>query len=223
MFTILLTMKIAIDQGNVEYEEFATFIKGGAALDLNAVQPKPYAWISDMTWLNLVQLSGLQKFNGILDQVTRNQSDWKTWFDQDAPEDALLPDGYQSSLDTFRKLLLIRSWSPDRTLIQARRFIAEFMGQVFADGVILNLEETWKESDIKTPLIGLLSMGSDPTAAIELLAKRHGIEFSSLSMGQGQEIHARRLLINQVLKEVGYYYKTAISDLTSWRNYLNMS
>lgn len=37
-------------------------------------------------------------------------------------------------------------------------------------------------------------MGSDPTAAIEGLAKRHGIEFSCLSMGQGQEIHARRLL-----------------------------
>ena len=147
-----------------------------------------------MTWLNLVQLSALGKFGGILDQIGRNETGWKNWFDQDAPEDCPIPDGYQTSLDTFRKLLLIRSWCPDRTLIQARRYIAESMGTRFADGVILNLEETWKESDIHTPLIALLSMGSDPTAAIEGLAKRYTIEFSCLSMGQGQEIHARRLL-----------------------------
>ena len=68
------------------------------------------------------------------------------------------------------------------------------MGERYAEGVILNLEATWEESDIHTPLIGLLSMGSDPTSAIEGLAKRHGIECRALSMGQGQEVHARRLL-----------------------------
>lgn len=203
MYTLLLAMKIGIDQNYVQHEEFQIFIKGGAALDLNGVQPKPYNWISDMTWLNLVQLSNLNKFAGILDQVARNESGWKNWCDQDAPEDSPIPDGYQTSLDVFRKLLLIRSWCPDRTLIQARRFIADFMGNRFADGVILNIEEMWKESDIHTPLIGLLSMGSDPTAAIEGLAKKHTIDFNSLSMGQGQEIHARRLL-QQACSEGGW-------------------
>jgi len=191
---VLLAFKVDIDGGKVKHEEFQAFIKGGAALDLKSVQPKPYKWISDMTWLNLVQLSKLTTFSGILDQVTRNESAWKNWFDKDSPEDHPIPDGYQTSLDTFRKLLLIRSWCPDRTLSQARRYIAESMGERFAEGVILNLEATWEESDIKTPLIGLLSMGSDPTSAIEGLAKRHAIECRAISMGQGQEVHARRLI-----------------------------
>lgn len=49
------------------------------------------------------------------------------------------------------------------------------MGEKYAEGVILNLEATWEESNPQTPLICFLSMGSDPTGAIENLAKRKGI------------------------------------------------
>ena len=41
-------------------------------------------------------------------QVSRNERGWKAWFDKDAPEEAQIPDGYHISLDSFRKLLLIR-------------------------------------------------------------------------------------------------------------------
>jgi len=39
---------------------------------MNAVEPKPKRWISDMTWLNLVELSKLANFAQILTQVTRS-------------------------------------------------------------------------------------------------------------------------------------------------------
>ena len=64
-------------------------------------------------------------------QVANNESGkaWKTWFDSEAPEDTPIPDGYQGSLDTFRKLLLIRAWCPDRTINQARRYITDSIGK----------------------------------------------------------------------------------------------
>ena len=194
LFTLLMTLKIDIRKGNVKHREFQTFIKGGAALDLKSCPDKPAKWILDMTWLNLVQLQQLPEFREIINQVGRNEKQWKQWFDCEAPEEEQIPEGYSASLDTFRKLLLVRSWCPDRTMPQAKKYIADSMGGVYAEAVILDLDIMLAESDIKTPMICLLSMGSDPTNQICEFAKKHKCECRCISMGQGQEVHARRLI-----------------------------
>ncbi|EMP33916.1 Dynein heavy chain 8, axonemal [Chelonia mydas] len=203
LFTLLMALKIDLQAKKISHNEFQTLIKGGASLDLNSVQAKPKKWILDMTWLNLVQLSNLYPFNQLLGQVTRNEKAWKSWFDKEAPEEAPLPDGYDSLLDTFRKLLLIRSWCPDHTIAQARHYIAESLGVKYAEGFILDMEAMWTESDCRTPLTCFLSMGSDPTENIERLAKSKNTPCRAISMGQGQEIHARRLL-NQCMQDGGW-------------------
>jgi dynein heavy chain len=62
------------------------------------------------------------------------------------------------------------------------------------EGIPLDLEALWGESDPKIPMICLLSQGSDPTSAIQELAKKHKIELRAVSMGQGQESVAREML-----------------------------
>jgi dynein heavy chain len=199
--TILLALKIDMRTGFVKPAEFMTFIKGGAALDLGSVEPKPKPWILDMTWLNLVQLSQLAQFSEITNQVTRNDKVWKNWFDEAEPEESPIPDGYDSSVDTFRKLLLIRSWCPDRTLAQARKYIADSIGDRYAEAVLTDMELIFQESTSRVPMVCLLSPGSDPTAAIQELSKVHKVECRDISMGQGQEVAARRLVAT--FQEVG--------------------
>ncbi|GAB0182986.1 dynein axonemal heavy chain 5 [Grus japonensis] len=203
LFTLLLALKIDLQAKKISHSEFETLIKGGASLDLNSVEPKPKKWILDMTWLNLVQLSSLYPFDRILVQVVRNEKSWKAWFDEEAPEKAVIPDGYDSLLDQFRKLLLVRSWCPDHTVAQARHYIAESLGGKYAEGFVLEMEAMWTESDCRTPLTCFLSVGSDPTENIERLAKSKNIPCRAISMGQGQEVHARRLL-NQCMQDGGW-------------------
>ncbi|XP_057658943.1 dynein axonemal heavy chain 5 [Diorhabda carinulata] len=194
LFTLMMAMKIDLYEGTIKHEEFMAFIKGGASLDLNAVAPKPFKWILDITWLNLVEINKLPTFSEILTKIENNEKEWRIWYEKERPEEEDIPCGYQKSLDVFRKLILIRSWSPDRTLSQARKYIMDSLGEEYGEPCILDLEATWNESDTRTPLICILSIGSDPSPQISSLAKSKDIPLKAVSMGQGQEIVAKDMI-----------------------------
>ncbi|CAF0809445.1 unnamed protein product [Rotaria sordida] len=203
MFTLLLALKIDLQAGRIKFDEFQTLIKGGASLDATTVPQKPpYKWLQNYAWLNLVELSKLYQFSDILNSLHRAGHAWETWFKvsltippyKDEPERIDLPDGWELQLDKFRRLLLIRSLTPARFVKCAYDYIIHSLGPKYGEGVVLDMEKMWEESDKCSPMICFLSMGSDPSVQIEILAKRKAIDCHAISMGQGQEVHARRLL-----------------------------
>ncbi|XP_055341393.1 dynein axonemal heavy chain 8-like isoform X2 [Paramacrobiotus metropolitanus] len=195
LFTILLALKTDLQKGAVTYDEFQVFIKGGATVtpdpQIEKLRPK---WIIPVTWSNLQALVKLSFYRDVVRHVAEHEKQWRGWFDKEAPENESFPHENYNGLDVFKKFLLIRSFCPDRTIAMARKYIADSLGRAFADPVVLNLEATWAESDPRVPLICFLSMGSDPTNQIEALSKKLEVPFAAISMGQGQEIHARALL-----------------------------
>ena len=104
-------------------------------------------------------------------QIARNEKQWKQWYGKEALEDEVIPDGYNNSLDVFRRLILIRCWAPDRTDSQAHIYIADSLGNKYAEGVILDKEKVWDESNSRTPIVGLLSMAW-------LLTRNHVVQIS---------------------------------------------
>jgi len=73
------------------------------------------------------------------------------------------------------------------------------MGKKYLVFKPLDIEATWAESEPLIPLIFLLSPGSNPNAAIESMAKRKKIRVDAISMGQGQEEKANKLLTGAVM------------------------
>lgn len=194
LFTILMTLKIDLERGNITVDEFEYFIKGGASVDLNSMIPKPFSWVTDTCWMNLGMLRTIQPFTSILTEIERNEQLWKIWYEKSSPETNIIP-GYGES-NEFKRLLVIRAWCPDRTLNQAFKYVEESLGPRFVESVALDVEGMYNESKSTMPLICFLSMGSDPSSIIEKTAKKLEIPFYSISMGQGQEIHANKLLLH---------------------------
>ena len=52
----------------IKHEELMVLIKGGAALDVDALKGKP-EWVQDVTWLNLTELGKLGIFQDINKKV----------------------------------------------------------------------------------------------------------------------------------------------------------
>uniref|UniRef100_A0A383W453 AAA+ ATPase domain-containing protein n=1 Tax=Tetradesmus obliquus TaxID=3088 RepID=A0A383W453_TETOB len=193
LFALMLTNKILVSAGKVKPQDVDILLKGGGALDITSVRKKPKEWIPDAVWLNVVALSNMDAFRDIPDSVFRNDGLWRQWYDQEAPEMAKVPD-YEDRLSKFERMCVVKTFREDRTLVAAADYIGDALGQRFVESVPLSMERAWAESHKKCPLICLLSPGSDPTKLIEDLAKRKKIKTLAVSMGQGQEIIARKYM-----------------------------
>ena len=85
-------------------------------------------------------------------------------------------------------------------MAQSRKYIYDSLGSNFLENIVLDLEGMISEADKRTPLLCLLSVGSDPTNQIEQLGRSLNQPYHQLSMGQGQEDAARAMMANGMEK-----------------------
>jgi dynein heavy chain len=135
MFKLLFTMKIMTNAGQITGGDISMFLKGGSALDIKSERSNPFKWMADKVWLNVLQLSRnsfgtdqLQFFREIVDFMTRNEQNWKKWFDENEPERCQVPDYedrliMEKTMGFFLRMVLVRCLREDRTSIACAQFI----------------------------------------------------------------------------------------------------
>eukprot|EP00327_Prymnesium_parvum_P015479 CAMPEP_0113272674 /NCGR_PEP_ID=MMETSP0008_2-20120614/23450_1 /TAXON_ID=97485 /ORGANISM="Prymnesium parvum" /LENGTH=4484 /DNA_ID=CAMNT_0000122153 /DNA_START=48 /DNA_END=13502 /DNA_ORIENTATION=+ /assembly_acc=CAM_ASM_000153 len=194
IWTLMLAMKIEQVADRLSASYVSCLLKGGGALETKSERPKPHDWIPDPVWLNAIQLSRtVQMLRDLPDALDRAGDAWRAWYDFDAPETQEFPD-YNERLDTFEKMLLVRAIREDRALLATDSYINASLGKRYVLSKPLDLKAISEESTAYVPAITLLSTGSDPTTIIVELARKKKIKVVSISMGQGQEPAARKLL-----------------------------
>jgi len=224
LFVLLLACKILLRNDDMTPEAFSCLLKGGASLDIKSVEPKSIDWLSDQIWLNIIQLSSsVPVFENLPKLIQNRPKLWKIFYDEEKPEQSPVPE-LNDKITTFEKLLLIRALREDRMIVAAYEFIRQTLGDVYTDTIPVDLEAIWKSSKNSSPLVCLLSPGSDPTSMIESLAKKQKTELTFISMGQGQEDPASELISsgfengNWVLLQnchLGLKFMTTIEDTIS--------
>ena len=176
--------------------DLQVLLTAGAALDLKSEKAKPSEWIPDAVWLNCIALSRAlpQRFSDLPDQLSRFGAEWKLWYDHDAPETQKVPQLTLPPTTSFDHLLVVRCVRDDRMLLCAQDYIANTVGQKFIDSRPLDLREVEEEASCRCPIVAILSQGSDPTGIILELARKMKKPVRSISLGQGQEPAARKLI-----------------------------
>lgn len=69
--------------------------------------PHPQDWIPDAVWLNVMVLAQLDTFRDLPDSIARSDAAWRSWYDQEAPEAAPIPD-LETRLTKFQRMCVVR-------------------------------------------------------------------------------------------------------------------
>jgi dynein heavy chain len=92
-------------------------------------------------------------------------------YDSASPQTASLP-AHLASLERFQRLLVLRCMRPDKVVPAVQALVEEALGRQYVEPPAFDLAACYADSSPTTPLIFVLSAGSDPTATLLQFAGR---------------------------------------------------
>jgi dynein heavy chain len=107
-----------------------------------------------------------------------------------------------NSLTKFKKLILIKLLRPDALVLSIDHFISETLGAKFLVATIPTLNDLYNQSLATTPIVFILSPGSDPTSQLLRYAKESRgstLHLEIVSLGQGQGPRAEELIAKSLM------------------------
>ena len=137
---------------------------------------------------------------GVYDHFINKPEDFKAMFDSTHPQTEKLPGDWGEKLDTFEKMIVLKAIRMDKVLPAVENWICEKLGKEFILPPTFDLGKCFKDSTCLTPLIFLLSPGSDPVTDFLRFAKDLDKKTKSISLGQGQGPKAQELVKEAELK-----------------------
>ncbi|XP_071052042.1 dynein axonemal heavy chain 3 isoform X2 [Onthophagus taurus] len=187
IFSFVLTVGILRARGQIEEDVFNFLLTGGVALSNPYPNPAP-DWLTEKSWSEVVRATNLTGMDGFLQAVQKSPKEWKNYYDVSNPHDIPCP-APMNKLKGLQRLVAVRCIRPDKVVPAVQLYIGEEMGQAYLEPPQFNLQESYNDSNCCTPLVFILSAGSDPMAGLIRFAADKGIPKTALltiSLGQGQ-------------------------------------
>uniref|UniRef100_A0A8C3IXU7 Dynein axonemal heavy chain 6 n=1 Tax=Chrysemys picta bellii TaxID=8478 RepID=A0A8C3IXU7_CHRPI len=226
IYSFMLCIEIMRQREELTDTEWNFFLRGSAGLDKPDVP-----WLEDTTWFMCCDLEEtLPCFQGIqndipsthifikLGNTINKKVDWKSHFASTKPcasRRVFFTDStYILSnlfLNSFRN-------SNSATVVSAlTEFVIENLGKQFIENPPVDLGTLYQDMSSSTPLVFILSTGSDPMGAFQRFAKERGYSerVRSISLGQGQGPIAEKL-IKDAMKTGNWVFLQNCHLAVSW-------
>ncbi|KAL4640265.1 dynein heavy chain 6, axonemal [Arapaima gigas] len=124
---------------------------------------------------------------------------------------------WNQSLGNFQKLLLIRSFLEEKVVFAVTEFVIVSLGKQFVENPPVDLATLYSNMSPTTPLVFILSTGSDPMGAFQRFAKEKNYldKVESISLGQGQGPIAEKMIL-EALKTGSWIFLQNCHLAVSW-------
>jgi len=220
LFSFLLTIKIMQGDNLVDASEWRFLISGKVSSTLNLDNPDG-EWIDGRMWTEILQLSTLPVFNGLAEAVIKEPVEWKKLFDALEPQKMSLVGDWEGRLNMLQKMCVLRTLRIDKLPEAIMDFVVSVQGQKYVEPPPFNLPSCFADSSVTTPLIFVLTKGSDPTKAFYQFAAemRFDKKVKGLSLGQGQGGKAAKMIEDGKQKGTWVYLQNCHLYI-SWLNTL---
>nr|XP_031542333.1 dynein heavy chain 1, axonemal isoform X7 [Vicugna pacos] len=198
MFAFLLCARIMMNEGKVNQSEWRYLLSGGS-VPVMSENPAP-DWLSDRAWRDVLALSNLPAFSSFALDFVKHLSEFRAIFDSFEPHREPLPGIWNQYLDQFQKLLVLRCLRGDKVTNAMQDFVATNLEPRFIEPQTANLSVVFKDSNPTTPLIFVLSPGTDPAADLYKFAEemKFSKKLSAISLGQGQGPRAEAMMRSSI-------------------------
>lgn len=207
IFGFLLAIALEKYDRRLGEAEIDFLLKGGGAVGRGGGEgetttrkkPAQLTHISESQWSNFLYLE--QTFENFRDvtshldermEVQIGQFHAKIEGSRDSTRD------WNHILKPFEKLMLISCMKFELLVTAMSSFVGEMLGRHFVESQVIPLSTVYQDTSPITPLIFVLSTGSDPMSLLQRFAQERefAARLNSISLGQGQGAAAENLIAN---------------------------
>ena len=219
IFATMLCLKIMQRTGQLEEAEIKHLVQGKIPKVSQPAPEKVRKYLTEQIWKDCKELEYIEDFNDLSDKLELDHLHWRKWYAEEKVEEIDLPKKFKNVSD-FHKLMLIKAMRPDRVSSALKMFVSSNMSPEFINQSIFDLEEVLSETPVNTPIFFVLFPGIDPIADIEASGRKRGKmiaegNFINISMGQGQEDRAIKLL-EESAKKGHWIFLQNVHLMSSW-------
>ncbi|RYH30569.1 hypothetical protein EON65_04765 [archaeon] len=194
LFSFILCVKIMQGDDLIDPVLYRFLLSGISPEQVTAKVPESN-WLEPNVWQDICALAGIKQFKTLPESFTKNLVQWQEVFDSQEPHRMALPRPY-STVSLLEKLCVLRCLRRDKIELAIQDFIVHYLGEAYIQPPLFDLKNCYLDSTNISPLIFILSSGSDPNKDLDILATEMNMndKLKRIALGQGQGKKASALI-----------------------------
>ncbi|KAL1130882.1 hypothetical protein AAG570_012123 [Ranatra chinensis] len=194
VYSFMLCVSIFLQSGKVGEDEW-NFLLRGPVGGTQGIGKKPdIIALSEMNWISCNFLADcypklFEKLPACVGQKMDVQiGDYDLVIALGGEKSPQCPINWNETLNLFSRMMLIKALKEEKLVFAITEYVKVELGKEFVESPMINLHKVYNDTSNVTPLIFVLSTGSDPVGGFLRFAAETGNtdRINSISLGQGQ-------------------------------------